>query len=543
MDDDFFRRDYDSPHGHDNLFAWTVFILLLIGFALLCWIGSFYVFGHPENPRSYRILTKLKKLDPPRRFELTAAPPGEFLTPQKLYEKFATMPDAELQMENGELIRNYIRNYQDTKKLVPYLIGRFSILSAYELKKNDLFPSGMVALAQASDYPQVLLEHVYTADAQTVSQLQRMLTPGLDIKLEKTLDLSAIIHVEKLDDGRIQITAVPILYGSYALKQGTGTFSLEPPSTLHLESGMPIIKPATLPTSAKTYAAAVSHTPAPTEDQPPPESSPAPAESPVNPELIRVMPPVAVTTPTPSKHGKAATPSPAAVAVATPVPPPPQPVATPPPAVVQETPAPPPAMESTPVPTPPANTLAENVTPIPRPRATPSVAPAAAPSATPEIPAPTPPAAVPDHPNVPLQPFIVAKTTPTLTTATGSWKVFHPGQMPRGRLVRVSDVADMADRGLSGERLYLSGQFTVTASGENRAVLRAKGSILNTINPLEHNPSSSTRILVEFPAGYQPPAEGTTVSRDSMRPFEIRDVQRARDGTINVYVREVTVPE
>ena len=55
--------------------------------------------------------------------------------------------------------------------------------------------------------------------------------------------------------------------------------------------------------------------------------------------------------------------------------------------------------------------------------------------------------------------------------------------------------------------------------------------------------SSSTRILVEYPAGYQPPTEGTAISRDEMRPFEIRDVQRARDGTINVYVREITNPD
>ena len=140
MDDDFFRRDYDhAPHGHDNLFAWTVFILLLIGFALACWLGSFFVFGHPENPTSYKLLSKLHKLDPPKRFDLTAAPPGEFLTPQKLYDKYATMPDGELQQENAELLRDYILNYQDTKKLVPFVIGRFSILKCYELKKDNLF--------------------------------------------------------------------------------------------------------------------------------------------------------------------------------------------------------------------------------------------------------------------------------------------------------------------------------------------------------------------------------------------------------------------
>ena len=96
----FYRSDFDTfspPPRKDHLFLWTVFILLLTGFAMACWLGSFYIFGHPEDVRSYRILQKLHKLDPPKRFEITAAPPGEFFTPQKLYEKYATMPDAELQ--------------------------------------------------------------------------------------------------------------------------------------------------------------------------------------------------------------------------------------------------------------------------------------------------------------------------------------------------------------------------------------------------------------------------------------------------------------
>lgn len=153
-----------------------------------------------------------------------------------------------------------------------------------------------------------------------------------------------------------------------------------------------------------------------------------------------------------------------------------------------------------------------------------------------------PPVAV-DHPNVPLQPFIEAKQTPALTNTAGSWRIFHPGQMSRGRLLNVSNAAELADRGTGGERLYLSGQFIVTASGENRAVLRSKGSLLNTLNPLDRSSSGSTRILVEFSAGYQPPAEGAVFSRDALRPFEIRDVQRAKDGTINVFVREITAPQ
>ncbi|MEI8342294.1 MAG: hypothetical protein WCH43_12270, partial [Verrucomicrobiota bacterium] len=256
MDDDLFSRDYEPRQRKgDNLFTWTVFILLLIAFAFACWLGSFYIFGHPENARSYNILKKLHKIEPPRRFELTAAPPGEFLSPQKLYDRYFTFTPLQLKNENDELLRNYINNYQLTKKLIPYVIGRFNILDSYELKNSDLFSPGVAALAVAADSQNVLLEHIYTTPSKNVPLLRKMLMPGLDIKLEKNLDLAAVIHVERLKDGRLQFTVVPLLYGSYALKQGSGGFNLEPPTGLNLEAGIPVITAALLQEATKTYAA------------------------------------------------------------------------------------------------------------------------------------------------------------------------------------------------------------------------------------------------------------------------------------------------
>ncbi|MEI9895645.1 MAG: hypothetical protein WDN28_17595 [Chthoniobacter sp.] len=117
MADDFYGYDdaEAEPKGHDNLFLWTIFILLLIGLAFACWMGSFWVFGHPEKPKAYQILMKLKKLDAPLRFEVTAAPPGEFLTASKLFERYSKFTRLELENENGALIRDYIRNYRETK--------------------------------------------------------------------------------------------------------------------------------------------------------------------------------------------------------------------------------------------------------------------------------------------------------------------------------------------------------------------------------------------------------------------------------------------
>src|SRR6478672_11329786 len=116
MAQDYFDDYDDHPEssGRDNLFLWTVLILLLIGVAFACWLGSFYVFGHPEQPRAYKILKRLGKIEAPRRFEDIAAPPGEFLSAQRLYERFSKFSRLELERENGDLLRNYINNYRET---------------------------------------------------------------------------------------------------------------------------------------------------------------------------------------------------------------------------------------------------------------------------------------------------------------------------------------------------------------------------------------------------------------------------------------------
>ena len=62
------------------------------------------------------------------------------------------------------------------------------------------------------------------------------------MKLERTHDISAVIHAERLIDGRILVTTVPLLYGSYTVTRGLGTFRLEPPLSLNLVGGWPLFK-------------------------------------------------------------------------------------------------------------------------------------------------------------------------------------------------------------------------------------------------------------------------------------------------------------
>lgn len=112
--------------------------------------------------------------------------------------------------------------------------------------------------------------------------------------------------------------------------------------------------------------------------------------------------------------------------------------------------------------------------------------------------------------------------------------------MPRGRLLNVKDMSGMAGADVNSERIYLQGNFVVTAAGQNRAVLRTQGAITEAIGI--GGRSGNVRVIVEFPAGVRPPGEGATFSRDARRPFQITDVREGADGQVNVYVREVTRP-
>jgi hypothetical protein len=530
---------YDEPYARPrrgiNYFAWTIAILLLTGFALAAWLGSFYIFDQPERPDSYRILQRLHKIDPPKRFELTAAPAGEFLNAKQLYDRYIGMGSAELARTNAELVRNYIRNYQLVRGLVPYVVGRYTIVAARELGPDDVFTSGMVVLANALDSGELLMEHLYPTNPETLPLMKQTLNVGLEIKLERTHDISALIHAERLADGRILITAVPLLYGSYTVTRGLGTFRLEPPLSLNLAAGWPLFQAEERATIEQRIVEARQKIAAAQGVVPIPGLSPTATPPPADNQLVRVEQARPVETPalspkmfgvqgkgeklvqaTPSskrrkaaRKGKVESPAPAVT--------PAQPV------IAQNSPAP----TSTPV------TVASAAT---------SKAPVAKPASNMIAAEASPVTTATPIPVLPAQPVPADTSAGTLASNAGggSWKTFPAGKMPLGRLIGTGDLRDVAERGLAGERVYLKGQFVVNFSDANRAVLRPRTKLTDKV--LHFGGGSSARIIVEFPAGYTPPQQGAVVSRDEMRPFEITEVRKQEDGQLNVFVREIMQP-
>ncbi len=526
-----YDEPYSRPPKRINYFAWTVVVLLLIGLALAAWLGSFYIFNQPERPDSYRILQKLHKIEPPKRFELTAAPAGEFLNASQLYERYVGMGAAELAKTNAELLRNYIRNYQQVRGLVSYVVGRYTIIAVRELGPEDVFPSGMAALTAAVDSGEVLMEHVYPAKPEALPLMKQTLTVGLEVKLERTHDVSAVIHAERLVDGRILVTAVPLLYGSYTVTRGLGTFRLEPPPSLNLVGGWPLFKSqerASIEQHLAEYrqkmaAAQAAPIPMPgvgASPTPPPATNEA-----ITPPVVASNQKLAKATPVPKgKKGKkqklespapAATPAQAVVAQNKPAP-----AGTP--ITVASALAPPTAL-NLPVATPAPASKAPDV----RTGSVAQSSPVAMATPVPVLPAQPAP---PDASNVAL----------ASNAGGGNWKTFAPGKMPLGRLIATGDLNDVADRGLAGERIYLKGQFVVNFADANKAVLRPRTTLTSKV--LHFGGGSSTRIIVEFPRGYTPPPQGAVVNRDETRPYEITELRKQEDGQLNVFVREIMQP-
>lgn len=473
----------------NRFFIWSVVLILMTGLCFASWLGSFYVVNHPENPRCYRILKKFKRVEPPKRFPVTDAPRGDFLTAAKLVERYGKLGKLELVRENELLMRHYLMNYRDASRRVPYVAGRFQVVQSFALGEGDWLPSGAVAVAQAESLPQMLVEFVFPAASESVPAIRETVALGTDIALQRSHDLWAVIHVERRTDGRMQFTVVPLPYGGWQLKTGEGSFTLQSPEELQREHGLSLNLEAGLPVvrDPRLAAALVEHKEFRRkmlarggEDQ----------AALSGPELVRYEPPDvegvenAATGNDTAKNASASETSGVTSAqnvkrahVARPIP-------TPAPAV----------------PLPPR--------PIVRSKPAPII------GAQPQEPAPQPAPAV----AAAVSPDANAKVVPrTLTTAEAS---------------------TLVDRFKPDQPALLGGDFVVTGVLGRRVALRASESLRDPNADPARPGSSAALIVVEYPAGVPIPEKDSTLTRDAEQGFLIRDVIRGRNGQITIVVNE-----
>jgi len=289
---------------------------------------------------------------------------------------------------------------------------------------------------------------------------------------------------------------MPLLYGSYAVTRGTGTFSLEPPSDLNLAAGWPIFKSDLRRTVENRYNDYRSRL------------APATGTLPiVGLPLVKAAPP----------------PEDALVRVEPAVP-------------LEEEPAPPPLRARR------KGALADSgqkvaiaraaSTPLQALRAQP-VTDDGLPSQTTALAGASPSA----EPRV-MRALPVTSSSPAVAIASttgATWKTFAPGAAPTGRVLDSAGLQEVANNGTRGERVYLKGQFVVNFADANRAVLRPTSGQSAGL-------ARNLRVIVDYPAGASLPNPGSTVSRDDARPYEITEVRRQSDGQLNVFVREIIKP-
>ncbi len=230
-----FDRRKDDGEGA-SFFLWAILIMLLLAMNAGVWTFSLLVFGYPERPFNYRLLTKLEKLEPIKRFPALDVPTGKFYSPQKLYEAFYAHNPDHLKAVNARLLRDYVKNYRESDDLI-YVRGTFRIYQVRELTENDLFPSGVVLRAIYQEYPQVVIELILPAATLPAEHFK--MGDDIAIDVEGSSSFATLLHVEKLRDYKICFTILPLVYGSYPFSE-TNKLTLSPPSILNMDASLPI---------------------------------------------------------------------------------------------------------------------------------------------------------------------------------------------------------------------------------------------------------------------------------------------------------------
>lgn len=216
-----------------GLFWWTIFITLLIGLTVFSWFFCIFVFSHPEKPFSYRLLAKVKKLDPIRRFSQFTVPQGKFLNAREALGEYFNYTEDQLAVTNDLLKRAYIRNYKE--QAPQYLKGEFNVIASRPLGASDVFTTGMVVRTRAADFEDVDVEIVLPG----AGSASHSIAAGDKIMLNQKSTFASVIHVQKLQGDRVCVSVVPLAYQGFSTGEGQ-PLVLKEPDLLNMEAAWPI---------------------------------------------------------------------------------------------------------------------------------------------------------------------------------------------------------------------------------------------------------------------------------------------------------------
>ena len=208
-DSSFSRQAREHDEGRyvsGNNLLWVAAIAVLLGLNFATWSFCMWVFGQPEYPMNYKILTRLEKLDPIHGFKATTAPRGKFHSAKDLYAKMYPFTPVELKAYNGILKRLYLKNYKERDDVL-YLAGDFTVESVRKLTEADVFPTGFVIRAKAERFPDGYIDLVLPSEDQSGEICKK----GDYLKVEESLACVAVLNVKRRDDDVMIFTAAPLV--------------------------------------------------------------------------------------------------------------------------------------------------------------------------------------------------------------------------------------------------------------------------------------------------------------------------------------------
>lgn len=230
-------------------FWWFLANVLAACFAIVSWALCLHIFGNPEIPRNYAILKKLGRLPELKRYTVLDVPNGNALSPPELYGKYFGLSEEKRIKLNSLLLRNYMRNFEKNL-LLTYVEGEYQVADVTQLEPGDFLYPGFAIRAQARvkqdefaeaiGFP-VVIEYIFPT--QNTEAVYRFST-GDVLEVNKNPNCAAVIHVSKVvveDEPALQMTVVPIAYGTYRLGSEQ-SFAIEPPEVLNPASSLPIWK-------------------------------------------------------------------------------------------------------------------------------------------------------------------------------------------------------------------------------------------------------------------------------------------------------------
>ncbi|MDF1814626.1 MAG: hypothetical protein P1V20_20640 [Verrucomicrobiales bacterium] len=207
-----------------NLFTWIIVIMVLLGLNIGSWSFCNMVFGHPEHPFSYSLLTRFEKLEPLRGFTSTGVAGGKFRSPKELYSQAYPFKRSQLRAYNGILKRNYLWNYKD-RSPATFIYGTFVAEEIRPLSEKDMFPKGIMVTGTAHKFPDAKVKLLLpTTEPVTAADQYKV---GETFEIGKSSVAAAVIHAEKSGpDDPMVFTAVPLITKS----SGGGDLPFKTPS-------------------------------------------------------------------------------------------------------------------------------------------------------------------------------------------------------------------------------------------------------------------------------------------------------------------------